>query len=113
MKRVARSMLTAESLAFCDTAYLILESAKEANIINVNAKISPYTDNQSLYDTVKTTNLVLDKRLRVETSLICEMQNVNEIETIWIESKKQLTKKGATPLTLMKTCQQRRLAIDN
>ena len=45
------------------------------------------------------------------------MQNVNEIETIWIESKKQLvdvlTKKVATPFTLIGTCQQGGLAIDN
>ena len=43
IKRVARSTLAAESLAFsegCDKAYLILELAKEANIINVNTKIS-------------------------------------------------------------------------
>ena len=44
------------------------------------------------------------------------MKNVNEIETIWLESKKKLgdvlTKKAATPFTLMETCQQGRLAID-
>ena len=95
---------------------LDLNLAKEANIINVNTKISAYTDKQSLYNTVNTTNLVSNKRLQVEISSIHEIQNVNEIETIWLESKKKLgdvlTKKAATSFTLMETCQQGRLAID-
>ena len=87
------------------------ELGKEANIINVNHKIRAYTDNQSLYDTDKT-NLVPDGRLQVEISSICEIQNVNKIEKIWIEIQKQLSdvlmKKGATPFTLTKTCQQKK-----
>ena len=85
---------------------------KEANIINVNNKICAYTDNQSLYDTENTTNLVPDRRLQVEISSICEIQNVNKIEKIWIEIQKQLSdvlmKKGATQFTLTKTCQQKK-----
>ena len=91
--KVARSTLAAESLAFsecCDMAYLILELAKEANIVNVNTKISASTDNQSLYNIVNRINLVSDRRFQVEISSIREMQNVNETETIQTESKKQL-----------------------
>ena len=88
------------------------ELGKEANIINVNNKICAYTDNQSLYDTDNTTNLVPDRRLQVEISSICEIQNVNKIEKIWIEIQKQLSdvlmKKGATQFTLTKTCQQKK-----
>ena len=84
------------------------ELGKEANIINVNNKICAYTDNQSLYDTDNTTNLVPDRRLQVEISSICEIQNVK----IWIEIQKQLSdvlmKKGATQFTLTKTCQQKK-----
>ena len=87
------------------------ELGKEANIINVNNKIRAYTDNQSLYDTDKT-NLVPDGRLQVEISSICEIQNVNKIEKIRIEIQKQISdvlmKKGATPFTLTKTCQQKK-----
>lgn len=58
VKRVARSTLAAESLAFsgtCETAYVISELPKEPNIINVNAKnqCSAYTDNQSFYHTTQ------------------------------------------------------------
>ena len=112
IKRVARFTLAAESLAFSEgfgMVCLISELAKEANIINVNTKISAYTNNQSLYDTVNITNLVSDRRLRGEI--------INEIETVWIESKKQLgdalMKNGAAPFSLMEACQQGRLAINN
>ena len=61
IKRVARFTLAAESRAFSEgfgMVCLISELVKEANIINVNTKISAYTNNQSLYDTVNITNLV-------------------------------------------------------
>jgi len=65
------------------------------------------TDNHSLFDTLKSTNLVTEKRLRLEISGVKEFQHANKIkEVLWSEAKSQLadclTKKGASSLMLLK-----------
>ena len=119
IKRVVKSTLAAEALAFsegCDTAYLISQLTKEADLLGSDTTIHAYTDNKSLYDAVNTTNLISDKRLRVEISSIREMESQHEIQTSWINSSQQLadvlTKKGASPYNIMKTIQEGILEIE-
>ena len=111
LKRVARSTLAAESLSLpegCDSAFFV---AKLISFINnsSNIPISAYTDSDSLYKTAMTTNLTIDRRLRVEISAIREMCERKEIELIWIAKQRQLsdvlTKKGASPHLLMEVLQ--------
>ena len=63
------------------------------------------TDNQSLFETVGTSNQILDRRLRVEVSAIREMIDHDEISIEWVCKEKQLsdvlTKKGASPMQLI------------
>lgn len=65
------------------------------------------TDNHSLFDALKSTKQVTEKRLRLEISSIKELLQANSIrEMCWSEAKSQLadclTKRGASPLMLLK-----------
>ncbi|KAL5020643.1 hypothetical protein ScPMuIL_002273, partial [Solemya velum] len=65
------------------------------------------TDNHSLYEAVKSTKSVADKRLRIELSSIKELISKKKVKGIrWLSTKCMLadclTKKGASPLELLK-----------
>ena len=83
--------------------------------ISRDIKIIAHTDNQSLFNTAKSTNQILDKRLRVEISAIREMCEKEEIELKWIEGRKQisnvLTKKGASSDLLLSVLQEGNLKV--
>lgn len=107
LKRVVRSTLAAESLAFIEgyeAAYYMRSIispiiASEINIIAV-------TDCKSLFDAAQTTNNVDDKRLRVEMGCIRELIEKKQVSIYWADSKSQLadklTKSGVSPFPLLK-----------
>ena len=102
VKRVIRSTLAAETLAFADGAESALcfsTMLKEFVPDSENLVIECMTDSRSLFDAAGTTTAVSDKRLRVEINAIREMVQNNEIEIKWVEGKEQmsdvLTKSGA------------------
>ena len=106
IRRVVRSTLAAETLAFADGAESALYLAKMILEFLPNpAGITCYTDSRSLFETSGSTKSINDKRLRVEVSAIREMIQKNEITIEWIDGKHQisdvLTKKGASPFSLM------------
>ena len=113
IKRVARSTLAAETLSFMeasDTAFFISRLLNEITRKPINyVSINCYTDSQSLFETIGTSNLTTDRRLRVEISAIREMVNRNEIRVHWLRKDKQLsdvfTKKGASYTSLMRALQ--------
>ena len=84
IKRIVRSTLAAETLAFtegADTAYLMSKIVGE--IITGKESMIPIhcmTDNKSLFDASQTTNLISDKRLQVEIASIRQMIERNEIQ---------------------------------
>ena len=103
LERVTKSPLASETLALSEAAdaglligAMLQEIFKLCKLPNVLCK----TDNSSLVDTLNTTNLVSDKRLRIDISRIKEMKNNNEIEIHWIRGREQvsdcLTKAGAS-----------------
>lgn len=113
LRRVVRSTLAGETLAMADgideaifisTLYSELTSGKpDTNMLPLVC----ITDCKSLYEAVKSTKLVTEKRLRIEISGIKELIDSRQVKKfLWSESKKQLadclTKKGASPLMLMK-----------
>ena len=59
-----------------------------------------YTDSKSSFDATHTTNLIIDKRLRVNIASLGEMYENNEVSFHWLENLCQiidvLTKKGAS-----------------
>ena len=113
VKRVVRSTLAAETLAFteaADTAFFIRKLLMEI-LATTESQIQTIclTDSQSLYETIGTSHQIADKRLRVEVSAIREMVEKQEIIAQWVNKNDQLsdvlTKKGASPNLLMSTLQ--------
>ena len=110
IKRVVRSTLGAETLSAVDaldSAYLVTQILKEMYPEKKDREISVYlyTDNKSLYDALNTSNLMLDKRLRVDISALREMHDQGDVMIRWIETKNQLadvlTKRGANKKKLV------------
>ena len=106
LRRVARSALAAETLSMCDGCYmalylsdLLLSSFKTRDAKSSSPKIICVTDSQSLFEAVGSTNLISDKRLRVEISYLCQMVNKSQIAFQWVEGAFQisdpLTNRGA------------------
>ena len=106
-KRVARSTLTAETLAASeavDSATLLKEVIREV----IGLKLPPIelrVDNKSLYDAVRTTNTLAEKRLMIDMSALRQMCDRKEVEVKWIAAKYQLadvfTKEGSDKRKLM------------
>ena len=110
IKRVVRSTLAAETLAFIDgseTGIYLSELFTEIYCLKSRLNIKGITDNKSLFQTSNTTKNVDDKRLRVEISMIRQMLERKEIEIIHVKSENNLsnalTKKGASTKTLLAT----------
>ena len=111
IKRVVKSTLAAETLAFvegCDMAFLMAKIIAEI-ISNKRDTVLPIvcmTDNKSLFEAAQTVKTIKDTRLRVEMSIVREMLEKNEIRIQWIQSNQQLanvlTKNGAPCEPLLK-----------
>ena len=103
IKRIVRSTLAAETLAFvdgCEAGYMINQLLKEImGESYVEKPIICFTDNMSLYDSSHTTNTVTDRRLLTEINIVRQMVSNKEIELKWCSSENQtsdvLTKLGA------------------
>ena len=86
----------------CELAFYVAELA--GHILSPrndeSLKVHSITDSQSLYETLGSTKLVSDKRLRVEISALRQMVNEREVSVEWVEGAKQLadvlTKQGVT-----------------
>lgn len=113
IRRVVRSTLAAETLALADaidTGLFLTTLHSELTGGNTKATTIPIvclTDNHSLYEAVKSTKSVADKRLRIELSSIKELISKKKVKGIrWLSTKCMLadclTKKGASPLELLK-----------
>ena len=112
IKRVVRSTLAAETIALmdgCDAAFLMSKMIQETFHNKPDIQSVVITDNQSLYNTVNTTHLVDNKRLRVELSAIRQLVANNVVTIQWTEHQNQLsdvlTKKGASSKLLLSVLQ--------
>ena len=110
IKRVARSTLSAETQAAVealDAAYLMKKFI--GTILDRSLKVTLRTDNKSLFDAIRTTNLSQDKRLRVDLAALREMNDNDEVNFEWVDSKNQiadvLTKIGASKRNLLQVLQ--------
>ena len=101
IKRVARSTLTAETLAAVDAldAAVVLKVAVEEVMKCKLPPIRLIVDNKSLHDAACTTNSLADKRLLVDLSALREMMERGEVNLEWTSGDNQLadvlTKLGA------------------
>ena len=78
-------------------------------------KIKCRTDSKSLYDTLKTTNVTKDLRLRVDIARLRQMEEKQEICVEWVEGKNQLadclTKAGASSHNLTDVLEESSLSV--
>ena len=109
VKRVVRSSLAAETLAFLDGSERALIFAQAVSEICGIGKvpITCFTDNKSLYDAAHTTKTITDPRLRVDMAIIRQMVGREEVEIRWIQTEEQLadclTKQGSSGHKLQQT----------
>lgn len=115
IRRIARSSLTAETLALSEALdYSVYINNMYSEILFNNKKrfkIEVKTDNKSLVDSLKSNKTVHEKRLRIEISMIKEMINKKQIHAVnWIKADCQLadslTKIGASTSKLISTISQ-------
>ena len=99
-----------------DTAYLLSKIGGEM-VGSAPLQIDYYTDSKSMFDAVHTTNLLLDKRMRVDVASLRELSENNEVTFYWIESKFQLadalTKRGASKIKLLEAIRNLKLKFRN
>lgn len=110
IKRVVKSTIAAETLALLDGAETAVYLAELISQITGNEKLKVrcYVDNKSVVDSLHSLKRVENKRLRIDMSVLSNMLQRGEIESIeWIESNNQfadcLTKKGASCQHLLET----------
>ena len=104
-----RSTLGAETLSAVDSldsSHLINKIFSELlNLKEREIETFLHTDNKSLYDAIGTTNLVTDKRLRVDLAALREQTETESVTFRWIDSANQLadvlTKRGANKKKLL------------
>ena len=109
LKRIPRSSLAAETVAALDgtdAAIYIREIFYE--LTDHQMLVTLFTDNKSLYDTIKSSKYVQNKRLGIDVAAVKESISRNEIENVeWINTKQQLpyplTKSGAKRKSLLNT----------
>ena len=116
LRRVVKSTLAAETLAATeavDSAFMISKILCEILDEKSNREIVVHTDNKSLYDTVRTSNVAADKRLRVDIAYLRETVEKDNVSFKWIESSSQiadaLTKQGASKARLLDVLNSARL----
>ena len=105
-KRVARSTLTAETLAAdeaVDNAVVVQKTVEEV----LGRRLPPITlfvDNKSLCEAVESTNVPTEKRLKVDLGAHREMVEREDLVMKWIPTTRQLadvlTKQGASKTKL-------------
>ena len=97
-----------------DSAYLIMKILGE--VIGKTVSIDLFTDNKSMYDSICTTNYVLDKRLRVEIASLRELFETGEVKFHWISADRQiadvLTKRGASRNKLFSSLRENKLDME-
>lgn len=113
IRRVVRSTIAGETLAMSDGIdNAIFLATLFSELTTGNAKLNVpslvcVTDNRSLFDALKSTKQVTEKRLRLDISGIKELIQSKKIKEMhWSDTKGQLadclTKKGASAMVLLK-----------
>ena len=110
LNRVTKSPLASEALSLAeasDVGFLIATQVQEIFCLPTLPKVICYTDSRSLVDTLVTTKVISDTRLKVDVARLREMVDKEEIIVEWVDGKHQiadaLTKRGASTASIIKT----------
>ena len=101
---MTKSSLASEALILdkaADAGFLI-SSLVQGSVVCLHC----YTDNVSLYETLWSTKVISDKRLRVDVARLRKIISRNEIRVSWIERERKqladlLTKRSASTKKLL------------
>ena len=91
IKRVLTSLLAAEALALsdgCGTSFFISQIVNHIYQKNINTVLA---NNKILKDTIQSTDLISDKRLRAYYSSLWQMHDRSKIEIKWIATRNQVS----------------------
>ena len=92
-----------------DAGFLVAALVQEIFMLSFLSSVECYKDNSSLEETVHTSNIISDWRLRVDMSRVREMVREEEIKVFWLDAKDQLadalTKHGASNARLLEVLQ--------
>ena len=112
LNRVTKSPLASETLALnegADAGFLVAALVQEIFKLSFLPSVECYTDNSSLEETIHTSNIISDRRLRMDMSRVREMVREEEIKVFWLDAKDQLadalTKRGASTARLLEVLQ--------
>ena len=108
LSRVTKSPLASETLALgeaADAGFLIACMVQEIFGLSSLPVVECVTDNASLIETLKTSKLTTDTRLRVDIARLRQMISEGEIYASWVDGRNQLadafTKRGASTAKLL------------
>ena len=112
LKRVVKSTLSAETLALEEalgSSFMIKSLLSELLNKEMKSDLFPiycYTDNKSILDTINSTKVLTEKRLKVDVCIIREMTEKQDVKSVsWCDSSSQLadclTKVGASSEKLL------------
>ena len=105
---MTKSPLASEALSLAeasDAGFLVSTLVQEIFRLSTLPRVICYTDNRSLTDTLVTTKVISDTRLKVDVARLREMVTKEEIVVKWIDGKHQiadaLTKRGASTASII------------
>ena len=73
-----------------DAGFLVAALVQEIFKLSFLPSVECYTYNSSPEDTIHTSNMISDWRLRVDMSRVREMVREEEIKVFWLDAKDQL-----------------------
>lgn len=114
IKRVVKSTIAAEALSLLEglenTCYIRQMLQEILGIVKIQIPIEAYIDNKSVTESIQSTKMVDDKRLRLDIAAIKELIETQQIQSVrWCPGKLQLadamTKKGTSGYSLLSLIQ--------
>ena len=112
LRRVVRSALGAETLAFCDgceLAFYIADNTSALQHKEQKVKVDAITDSRSLFEALGSTKQPSNHRLRVEINALRDMVDEGDISVRLVKGARQisdpLTKRGASDKLLLDVLQ--------
>ena len=85
--------MASETLALnegADAGLLVAALVQESFKLSFLPSVECCTDNSLLEETIHTSNIISDRRLRVDISRVREMVREEEIKVFWLDDKDQL-----------------------